>query len=58
MLWVSYSCMLVFFGAEFTKQYTLYYRGKIEPKKDAVLITASGAKLTEDRKQTVQKSIA
>jgi membrane protein len=38
MLWVSYSCMIVFFGAEFTKQYTLFYDGKIEPAKNAELI--------------------
>ncbi|MES2629146.1 MAG: YihY/virulence factor BrkB family protein [Bacteroidota bacterium] len=39
MLWVSYSCMIVFFGAEFTKQYLLHYGGKITPTKDAVLMT-------------------
>ena len=38
MLWVSYSCMIVFLGAEFTKQYTVYYDGKIIPNKDAELI--------------------
>lgn len=38
MLWVSYSCMIVFFGAEFTKQFTLHYGRKIVPKRDAELI--------------------
>jgi membrane protein len=38
MLWVSYSCMIVFLGAEFTKQYTLHRGDKIIPRKDAVLI--------------------
>jgi membrane protein len=38
MLWVSYSSMIVFLGAEFTKQYTLQFGGKIEPKRSAVLI--------------------
>lgn len=38
MLWVSYSCMIVFLGAEFTKQYTLHRGDKIIPREDAVLI--------------------
>jgi membrane protein len=38
MLWVSYSCMIVFFGAEFTKQYTLHYDGEIVPAREAQLI--------------------
>lgn len=38
LLWVSYSCMIVFLGAEFTKQYTLERGDKIVPKKDAKLI--------------------
>ena len=32
MLWVSYSCMILFFGAEFTKQYVLFYHHEIKPK--------------------------
>lgn len=38
MLWVSYSCMILFLGAEFTKQYALYYGRSIEPTRDAQLI--------------------
>jgi membrane protein len=38
MLWVSYSCMILFFGAEFTKQYAVFHGRKVEPKNDAVLI--------------------
>jgi membrane protein len=38
MLWVSYSCMIVFFGAEFTRQFTLHYGHEIVPAKDAELI--------------------
>lgn len=35
MMWINYSCMLVFFGAEFTKVYT-YKRGyQIKPSKHA-----------------------
>jgi len=36
LLWVSYSCMIVFFGAEFTKQYSKKTEGSIVPKKNAV----------------------
>lgn len=31
LLWVSYSCMIVFFGAEFTKQFALKYGHGIHP---------------------------
>lgn len=31
LLWVSYSSMILFFGAEFTKQYTLKREGEIRP---------------------------
>lgn len=39
MLWVSYSCMILFFGAEFTKQYAVYYGHEIKPAEDAELIS-------------------
>lgn len=35
LLWVSYSSMIVFFGAEFTRQYTLEYSGEAEPAEHA-----------------------
>lgn len=38
MLWVSYSCMILFLGAEFTKQYTLARGDEIIPRKDAKLV--------------------
>ncbi|MCE3258873.1 MAG: ribonuclease [Bacteroidetes bacterium] len=38
LLWVSYSSMIVFFGAEFTKQYAVHYGLKFGPSKDAVKI--------------------
>jgi len=37
LLWVSYSSMILFFGAEFIKQLTLKRDGKIEPAPDAVV---------------------
>lgn len=56
MLWVSYSCMLVLFGAEFTKQLTLYFRGKIEPKEGAIHIDATAVqKLIVDKKKAVRQ---
>lgn len=39
MLWVSYSCMILFFGAEFTKQYAVYNGREVEPKKAAELVS-------------------
>jgi membrane protein len=35
LLWVSYSSMIVFFGAEFTRQYTLEYTGEVPPSDHA-----------------------
>jgi membrane protein len=37
LLWVSYSSMIVFFGAEFTKQYALYHGIKLVTRPNAVL---------------------
>lgn len=38
MLWVSYSSMILFFGAEFTKQYAVSKGRNVEPKAGAELI--------------------
>ncbi len=38
MLWVSYSCMILFFGAEFTKQYAVFHGHEIQPKPQARLV--------------------
>jgi membrane protein len=53
MLWVSYSCMILFYGAEFTKQFAVHFGRKIEPTKDAELIA-----LPEDRKLVAEKEEA
>lgn len=53
MLWVSYSCMILFFGAEFTKQFAVYFGRKIQPTADAELIV-----LPEDKKLVVEKQAA
>ena len=36
MIWMSYSCMILFFGAEFTRQFTLAREKKIVPMEHAV----------------------
>jgi len=36
LLWTSYSSMIVFFGAEFTKAYSDYYYGEISASENAV----------------------
>jgi len=41
MLWVNYSSMIVFLGAEYTKQFALHFGRDIEPAKDAVRIEGS-----------------
>ncbi len=38
LLWVYYSSIILFFGAEFTKMYALHYGGKITPNGTAVFI--------------------
>lgn len=35
LLWVYYTCMIVFFGAEFTVNYALYKKEKVEPNEYA-----------------------
>ena len=52
MLWVSYSCMIVFFGAEFTKQFATHFGRGIEPSKDAILV-----ELSDEEKLLVEKSV-
>jgi membrane protein len=39
LLWVSYSSMIFFYGAEFTRAYADYFTGKVAPTKVAVKIT-------------------
>jgi membrane protein len=47
MLWVSYSCMIVFFGAEFTKQHAVHSGYRITPARDAEKV------LPDENEQTV-----
>jgi membrane protein len=51
LLWVSYSSMIVFFGAEFTKQYAVYNGTHIEPTKIAQRKDSPDAQRHQDEKQ-------
>lgn len=44
MLWVSYSCMILFFGAEFTKQYATFHGHKIQPTAESRIIEQADPK--------------
>jgi membrane protein len=57
MLWVSYSCMIVFFGAEFTKQYATHYGRKIEPGRGAELIVPDEEKVTVGEKKAAVQEV-
>lgn len=58
MLWVNYSSMIVFLGAEYTKQFALHFGRDIEPTKDAVRVEASeNEKEVKDKKKAVNKVI-
>jgi membrane protein len=39
LLWASYSSMILFYGAEFTRAYADYFNGKVTPSEVAVKIT-------------------
>ncbi|HSH65942.1 MAG TPA: YihY/virulence factor BrkB family protein [Bacteroidia bacterium] len=55
MLWVNYSSMIVFFGAEYTKQYSMHQGGKIRPKKDAVILNVTEKeKIVKDKNMAVK----
>lgn len=61
LLWVSYSCLILFFGAEFTRIYAKHYGQTIVPKRHAMLVEKSqkiilrgfqGATANEEEKET------
>lgn len=57
MLWVSYSCMIVFFGTEFTKQFSVHHGRKIQPKRDAEIILPDRAEqLVKEKREAVGNS--
>src|ERR1051325_788908 len=62
LLWSSYSSMIVFFGAEFTRQFALYHGVKITPASDAVHVEQQevikkpdGTKVTHVKEEAVRE---
>ena len=56
MLWVSYSCMIVFFGAEFTRQFAAHYGYKVIPGRGASLINPEEDKeLVKEKHEAVKE---
>jgi membrane protein len=51
LLWVSYSSMIVFFGAEFTHQFVMYHHERVKPASIAVK-TKNANGLDWEKKQT------
>ncbi|MGZ3863846.1 MAG: YihY/virulence factor BrkB family protein [Bacteroidia bacterium] len=49
MLWVSYSCMIFFLGAEFTKQYAVFHGRHLEPVNGAEIINEAEKEKKEHR---------
>jgi membrane protein len=52
MLWVNYSSMIVFLGAEYTRQVTIHFGREIKPRREAIIIKA-----TETEKEIAKKNI-
>jgi membrane protein len=57
LLWVSYSSMIVFFGAEFTKQYAVYHGHEILPTDAAEKIEEMDS-LEQEHKAAKEKTTA
>jgi membrane protein len=54
MLWVNYSSMIVFLGAEYTKQFSVHFGHEITPTHDAVKIEGDeGKKEVKDKKRAI-----
>jgi len=58
LLWVSYSCLILFFGAEFTWVYANTYGHKIQPNHVAVFIGEEEDEDRRDKKPINTKDIA
>lgn len=52
LLWVSYSCLILFFGAEFSWVYAQRYGHGVKPKKHAMLVKVEEV-VTEQSKQQI-----
>jgi membrane protein len=49
LLWVSYSCLILFFGAEFTQVYAKRYGHSIEPNANAIRIDDDSSVIDPDK---------
>jgi membrane protein len=56
LLWVYYTSIILFFGAEFTKIYTLNFGGGIVPDETAVFIIKQESKELHISKEVLEKS--
>ena len=57
LLWVSYSCLILFFGAEFTKVFARRYGHKIEPSSHAERTAAYVLRKQEVQKNSLKEGI-
>jgi membrane protein len=55
LLWVSYSSMIVFFGAEFTKAMVVNTGSKVTPKKNAIHVPGLNKEVIRTNKSDVTK---
>jgi len=55
LLWVSYSSMILFFGAEFTAKYAIMFSGKVVPKEIAEKVSVPKSK--KNRKPSKKRKV-
>lgn len=55
LLWVNYTCLILFFGAEITVQYALASRHKIVPSSNAEMAYIQEERELEERKKEAKK---
>jgi len=55
LLWVSYSCLILFFGAEFTWAVTHYYNLKLKPKSHAIFVDENGNENNSNKDENSEK---
>lgn len=56
LLWVNYTCLILFFGAEITVQYALASKHKIVPNKNAEMAYVQEMKDLEERKKKAEEN--
>ncbi|MGO2103328.1 MAG: YihY/virulence factor BrkB family protein [Psychroflexus halocasei] len=56
LLWVYYSCLILFFGAEFTVQYALYKNEDIEPSRFGEPVYEQEMKELKEKKKEIERN--